>query len=171
MKKGMNWLLILAIISFSLSGCYVTSQGISRIPDGISRIELRARQRAIILQRDNLFLEQDTMLLNQVKRNISSLGVISQRQGYKIILNNRYYLPITFKIVLLNSGYKVKSSETAYNLSSQQFQNIYLLPGTYSVTFWNGGKQIGQARLMTINGQKKFYQGLDCYGFIYMPEY
>ncbi len=165
MKKGMNWLiLVVVIISFNLSGCYVTSQGISRIPNGISGAELRARQRANVLERENLMLARDTMVLNQVKRNIS--GEKTQRQGYKVILNNRYYLPITFKIVSLDGVIR-----TAYNLLPNKLLIIYLLPGTYSVSFWNGGAQLAQSRLMRVDGQEKNYQGLSCHAFAYMPEY
>lgn len=131
---------------------YVTS---TDVPDEITSFEKHARRRANVIKREDL-------VLKKIKNNISSTEVIPS--GYKVILNNEYYCPITFAVNSMDGG-----ENTSFNLRSKEKLNVYLLPGVYLVSFLRGGTQIGFSVRMTIDGQKRVYQGEECFNFAYMP--
>jgi hypothetical protein len=131
---------------------YISSSG---IPDELTPSEKIRRQIANIVKRE-------AMVIAKINKNLSSTEATAD--GYKVILDNQYYMPITFAFSSLNGG-----ERTAFNLESGKKATVYLLPGTYEVTFLSGGTQIGIAQKMTIDGQKRVYQGEECFNFAYMP--
>lgn len=130
---------------------YINSTG---IPTELTALEKTRRQRANTLKRE-------AMVMEKINQNISSVDV---SKGYKVILDNQYYMPVTFAFSSLNGG-----ERTAFNLGSGKKTTVYLLPGTYEVAFLDGGSQIGITQKMTIDGQKRVYQGEECFNFAYMP--
>lgn len=126
----------------------------SDVPDELTILEKDRRLRANVLKRESMVIEK-------VKKNLSSLDV---SEGYKVIFDNQYSEPITFSLKPKDGGEK-----TAVHLRPKEIQRIYLVPGSYVVSFLNGGAIIGRPVDMNIDGQKKFYRGEECFAFAYMP--
>jgi len=124
------------------------------IPVELTELEKTRRQRANTLKRE-------AMVMEKIQQNISSVDVA---KGYKIILDNQYYMPITFSFHPLDGGERV-----SFNLKSGEMERAYLLPGTYEVEFLSGGSPVGNSVKMTINGEKKYYHGEECFNFAYVP--
>ena len=142
----------LAKLKDKISLDYISSSG---IPDELTSLEETRRHRSNAVKRE-------AMVMAKINKNLSSSDATAD--GYKVILDNQYYMPITFAFYPLNGG-----ERTAFNLESGKKATVYLLPGTYEVTFLSGGTQIGTSQHLTIDGQKRIYQGEECFNFAYMP--
>ena len=126
----------------------------SDVPDELTILEKDRRLRANVLKRESMVIEK-------VKKNLSSLDV---SEGYKVIFDNQYSEAITFSLNPKDGGEK-----TAVHLRPKEMQRIYLVPGSYMISFLNGGTRIGDPVVMNIDGQKRFYKGEECFAFAYMP--
>jgi hypothetical protein len=129
------------------------------VPKEMLKIEQKRRLRSNVVRREELVLEK-------IENNLGKVEPSGNKAGYKVILDNQYHSRITFKIVAINGG-DIQSSV----VDSRKKETIYLLPGSYTVSFFNGGTQIGNPRSMTIDGRTHTYLGEECFNFAYMPRW
>lgn len=131
----------------------------TEVPTEISPRETRRRNRANYLRREELTLEK-------IEGNLTIIQPTGQNAGYKVIIANDYIIPITFAIYPIKGGDKI-----SVNLAPNKNTEIYLIPGTYSVSCLNGGNQIGNSFTISIDGSKHIFQGKECFAFAYMPRW
>lgn len=140
---------------------YTTTEKLS---GEIGRYEFNRRQRSENLRRQELVLQKIEANMSSV--NPSQSG--TSKAGYKVILENKYVLPVTFVIQPLNGG-ETKS----VMLSSGTKGIIYLIPGSYTVSFMkNGnGEVLGPNRNLRIDGSEHLYDGENCFGFAFTSRF
>ncbi len=137
------------------------------VPAEISPRELRRRQRSNFLRRDDLVLEKIEANISGTpsSASISPSNSSVSNAGYKVILANDYFLPISFIIRPINGGEK-----KTIVVSAAKKDVIYLIPGRYEVDFFQGTNPHG-TDILTIDGSVQRYKGEDCFGFAYMPQF
>lgn len=140
---------------------YATSRA---VPAELSPRELRRRQRANILRREDLVLEK---IEANISNSSSSASISPSKSsvsnaGYKVIVANDYPLTATFIITSIDGG-----DSKSVVLESSKRTDIYLLPGKYVVSTLIGGRQSGLERVMTVDGRVDIFKGETCFNFIY----
>lgn len=143
------------------------------IPKEVSQSTVRKRERGNTLRREEMViskmeinLKESTLDSGYDKRNYSIVPK-DKKVGYKVIIDNEYWRPITFEFVPKDGGeyYSVNVRPT----KNGKFTEIYLLPGMYDVHYKNGGTDICLPRVMHIDGVIRNYQGVDCFNYAWMP--
>jgi hypothetical protein len=129
------------------------------IPGEVSPCELRKRSRGNYLRREEV-------VLSKVEGNLTVVQPSGLKAGYKVIVSNEYYMPTTFLITPVNGGDK-----TSLLLDQDRRETIFLTPGSYTVTFLNGGNPIGRSAVFNIDGSVHNYKGEECFAFVYMPRW
>lgn len=131
----------------------------AEIPGEVSPCELRKRNRSNNLRRQEVVLEK-------VEGSLAVIQPSGLKAGYKVIVSNEYYMPTTFLITPVNGGDK-----TSLLLDQDRRETIFLAPGSYTVTFLNGGNPIGRSAVFNIDGSVHNYKGEECFAFVYMPRW
>ncbi|MDP2944474.1 MAG: hypothetical protein Q8N57_02790 [bacterium] len=143
---------------------YATTVG---VPKELSRRGLNRRQRPYTLRREDLVLQKiEANIASSSSASINPSGSSVANSGYKIIVANDYPLPVSFIIRSVNGG-----DRKTVLLGPSKKADIYLIPGSYLVSFERGGTQYGSDRLLTIDGATHIYNGEECFGFAYMPRF
>lgn len=133
-----------------------------KAPKEVSRKELRLRQRGDIVRRQDLVLEKIEADLYSSGDSIGD----SSKMGLKVIIDNEYCLPISFILAPMDGG-----DRKSVMLNPAQRQVVYLIPGRYYVSYMRSGNQLGENRILTVDGSSHIYKGESCFGYVYMPRY
>jgi len=137
------------------------------LPKEFSPKELRRRQRAYVIRREEL-------VLGKVERNLSSFAPSSLNNssnspatdnGLMVIVDNQCPLFVKFQFSPLDGG-----ERRSIGVDPTKMETIYLTPGKYTVAMYKGGN-FTEEHILHINGEKHLYRGKECFGFVYMSRY
>lgn len=130
------------------------------MPKEMSVVTKNRRQRANVVRREELVLSKIETNLSAVEPSAGEYG------GYKVIFDNKYGLNTTFVLRGLNGGERL-----AVSLGPRTKEIHHVLPGKYIVEYHVNGRRLENTKVLTVDGQRHFYESEPCFGFVYMSRY
>lgn len=124
-------------------------------PDELTRLELKRRIFGHYNKREDLVFEK-----------LKSNPMYGDHTSLMGVMANDYYVPLVFKITPLDGG-----ESKAPLVASGQVLQEKLVPGTYMVSFFDGGHEIGCPIKITVNAVVTSFKGIDCHWYAYMPRF
>lgn len=149
---------------------YITD---TKVPKELSPKELRMRDRGFDARHQDLTANREERIESYSAKSagltfqkLKNNPVLGDTLSLKGIISNQYVVPVAFKFTPLDGG----ESKTLLVGPGKVIEES-LVPGKYQVTFWNGGRQIGQPSTFTVNAVVTSYDGAPCHWWVYQPRY
>ena len=135
------------------------------LPEELSSYELAKRLRGVELERTIRLENERARRAELTFKKLKNNKVIGDSiNGFTGVIANRYWRSIKFQFVPLDEG-EHKSIE----VGPGRIITEKLIPGRYLVHFFDGDKELGQPKKMTVGLEVTSYDGIDCHWFAYMP--
>jgi hypothetical protein len=136
----------------------------TNVPKELTPREERRRLRGLHITREDRVETNITRREELTFKKYESNPVIGDKQGFMGIIANDYSVPLIFKFEPLDGGESISPLVKARTMEEHK-----LIPGKYRVRFLNGGKEICDPIIISVNSVVTTYAGISCHWYTYMP--